>query len=315
VSAESAASFAITCLGGLVADMIAVGVDGLPAANTLARVDDVVMEAGGSALNTASVLALWRQDVLVAGKVGADELGRFLLETLDRRGLSRRAVVEDGRARTAASVVLVDGAADRRFLHAPGVLSTLALDELDPDVLLGGDALHIADALIMPLLDGVPLATLLARARDRRVLTSLDTAWDPGGEWQRLLPCLPHVDVFAPGLEEARQIIGQTEPARVARAVLELGVRRVALKMGSEGCWIAGEGDEGHIEGFSVCAVDGTGAGDAFSAGLVYGTLAGMSLREAATFANAAGALAVTAVGGYAGARVLSDTLAFSRAC
>jgi sugar/nucleoside kinase (ribokinase family) len=59
-------------------------------------------------------------------------------------------------------------------------------------------------------------------------------------------------------------------------------------------------------------ALDGTGAGDAFAAGLLYGHLAGWPLERAAALANAAGALAATAVGAVEGVRGLEETLALA---
>jgi ribokinase len=86
----------------------------------------------------------------------------------------------------------------------------------------------------------------------------------------------------------------------------------VALKMGENGCWAAGEGFEGRIEGLRVRAVDGTGSGDAFAAGLLYGRLRGWGFERSARFANAVGALSTTRVGAVAGLRAARDTLAFA---
>jgi sugar/nucleoside kinase (ribokinase family) len=61
-----------------------------------------------------------------------------------------------------------------------------------------------------------------------------------------------------------------------------------------------------------VEAVDGTGSGDAFAAGLIYGKLAGWPLERAVQFANAAGALATTAVGASEGVRSVEETLALA---
>ena len=81
------------------------------------------------------------------------------------------------------------------------------------------------------------------------------------------------------------------------------------LKLGAEGCWVPGRG---RIAPVAVRAVDGTGAGDAFVAGLLYGRLCGWPLERAARFANAAGALAVTAVGATEGVGDRAETLALA---
>ena len=59
-------------------------------------------------------------------------------------------------------------------------------------------------------------------------------------------------------------------------------------------------------------AIDGTGAGDAFAAGFLYGRLAGWPLERSAALANAAGALATTAVGAVEGIASLDETLALA---
>jgi sugar/nucleoside kinase (ribokinase family) len=141
-------------------------------------------------------------------------------------------------------------------------------------------------------------------------VTSLDTVWDATGRWERVLPALPHVDLFAPSLPEGRAISGEEEPAAVASWLRERGVGAVVLKCGASGCYASGDGFEEALEAFPVAAVDGTGAGDAFVAGLLYGHLAGWPLERSARFANAVGALATTAVGAVEGVRGLEETLA-----
>ena len=61
-----------------------------------------------------------------------------------------------------------------------------------------------------------------------------------------------------------------------------------------------------------VAVVDGTGAGDAFAAGLIYGKLAGWPFERRLQLANAVGALATTAVGASEGVRGLDETLALA---
>ena len=302
----------VVCLGILVADVIARPVDELPPRGALGLVDEVTLRGGGCALNTATALARLGLGAAAAGKVGADALGSFLLGLLDERGVDRRGVLVDPAVSTSATVVLVDSSGERTFLHVPGANGRLRAEELDREPLLAGRALHLAGALVMPELDGEPAAALLAEARARGLLTSLDPVWDPTGRWERILPALPHVDIFAPSLAEGRAISGEREPAAVAAWLRGRGVGAVALKTGADGCYASGEGFEGRVEGYSVQAVDGTGAGDAFVAGLLFGRLAGWPFDRSARLANALGALATTAVGATEGLKNLEETLDFA---
>jgi sugar/nucleoside kinase (ribokinase family) len=298
------------CLGILVADVIARPVSALPARGTLGQVEEIALRGGGCALNTATGLVRLGVDVAVAGKLGADPFGDFVTGLLDERGIERRGVVRDADVPTSATVVLVDAGGERTFLHLPGANGALRADELDPELLCSGRILHVAGALVMPALDGEPTARLLEAARRRGVITSLDTVFDATGGWARVEPCLPHLDLFAASLAEARAISGEHDADRAAGWLRDRGARAVAVKLGADGCYVASAAFEGHLPAVQVCAVDGTGAGDAFVAGLLYGILAGWPLERAARLANAAGALATTAVGASEGLRGLEETLA-----
>ena len=302
----------VVCLGILVADVIARPIDDLPQRGTVALVKEISLRAGGCAVNTASALAKLGARAAVAGKVGADPFGNFLLGVLDARGVERRGVLRDPAVPTSATVALVGSDGERTFLHLPGANGELRRRELDPAVVFGGRILHLAGALVMPALDGEPAAAVLADARSRGLLTSLDTVFDATGRWDLVLPCLPHADLFAPSLAEGRAISGEAEPAAVAAWLRERGAGEVALKMGADGCYASGKGFEGQVEALPVEAVDGTGAGDAFVAGLLYGKLAGWDFERSVRLANAAGALATTAVGAAEGVRNLEETLAFA---
>jgi sugar/nucleoside kinase (ribokinase family) len=299
----------VVCLGILVADVIALPFDQLPPTGALGFVDTVSLHGGGCALNTASALTRLGRTAAVAGKVGDDALGDFLLHLLDERGVERRGVIRDPSASTSATVVLVRGDGERTFLHAKGANAQLDMRELDPEPLFSGRCLHIAGALVLDALDGEPCAALLAEARRRGLVTSLDTVWDASGRWERLLPCLPHVDVLAPSLAEALAISGECDVEKAAGWLRRAGAREVVIKLGPDGCYVAGKG---YVEPVQVEAVDGTGAGDAFVAGLLHGVLDEWPLARSARLANAAGALATTAVGAADGVRNLRETLALA---
>lgn len=300
------------CLGILVADVIARPLDHQPAGGSLAVLDEIALHGGGCALNTASVLARLGVESAVVGKVGSDPFGDFLLGLLDDRGVHRDGVVRDEGVPTSATVVLVDSAGERTFLHVPGANGALSVEELDPSVLYAGRVLHIAGALVMESLDGAPFAHVAEEAQRRGILTSLDPVWDPTGRWSRLEPCLPHLDMVTLSLVEGRELTGEEDPPGVAAWLHGRGVRDVFVTMGAEGCYASGEGFRGRVEAPTVRVVDGTGAGDAFAAGVIYGKLSRLTLEHAVRVGCAAGALATTAVGATEGVTGLADVLALT---
>jgi sugar/nucleoside kinase (ribokinase family) len=299
----------VVCLGILVADVIGRPVDRLPH-GSVSLLDDVSLHGGGCALNTATGLARLGLSVAIVGKVGLDPFGDFLVDLLGERTIDASGVRRDRTTPTSATIVLVDTEGERTFLHQPGANGELREEELDPDLVFAGRALHVGGALVMPKLDGEPTARLLAEARRRGVITSLDTTFDASGRWERVESSLPHLDLFTPSLAEAQAISGERRPAEAAAWFRARGVRDVAVKLGPAGCYAAGVEFAGEVPPVQVKAIDGTGAGDAFAAGLLYGRLAGWPLEDSARLANATGALATTAVGATEGLCGLAEALA-----
>ncbi len=293
------------------ADVIARPVDESPIRGSVSFLEDIALHGGGCALNTASALVALGLRAGVVGKVGSDAFGDFLLRTLDERGV-RANVIRDAAVSTSATVALVDAEGERTFLHVPGANGALVAHELDPDLVYAGRALHIGGALVMDGVDGDPFAQLLAEAQRRGRLTSLVPVWDPTDRWSRLEPCLPHLDLLSMSLVEGRALSGEDDPGSVAAWVRERGVREVALTMGPRGCYASGERFEGHVAAPSVHAVDGTGAGDAFVAGLLYGKLHDWPLERSVRLGCAVGALSTLTVGATLGGKGLTDALALA---
>jgi sugar/nucleoside kinase (ribokinase family) len=297
----------------MVADLIGRPVSAIPPAGRLTLVDEMGLFQGGCAVNTAAALVRLGIPATVIGKIGRDPLGSFLRSAMSERGIDVQGVRETAAQATSATMVLVDPDGERRFIHHIGANGSLTLEDVDFDLLQSAAAVHVAGALIMPGLDGDPMAGLLRRIQSAGTITFMDTVWDATGGWMDTLrPCLPFVDYFLPSLAEARALTGLLEPVEVAEALLETGVGTVALTMGSAGCLVAKRSGALHrVPAFAVQVVDATGAGDAFAAGFITGVWLGWPLEETARLANAVGALCVTGMGAEGGVCSLEETAAF----
>jgi sugar/nucleoside kinase (ribokinase family) len=303
----------IICLGILVADIVGRPLRTVPDPGRLVLVDEMSLHTGGCAINTATALARLGLPVEVIGKIGLDSFGDFVLNALAERGIGFNGITRDKQVGTSATMVMVSQDGERRFVHYLGANARLTLDDIDLAMVEAGSILHIGGALVMPGIDGEPMAELLRHAREAGVTTFLDTVWDDTGRWMDILaPSLPYIDYFVPNLPEAQALTGLDDPNEVARALLAGGVRTVGLKMGVDGCLVmSGEGQMLRLPAFQVDVVDATGAGDAFAAGFIAGVWQGWPLEKTARFANAVGALSVTGLGASGGVRSLSETLSF----
>jgi sugar/nucleoside kinase (ribokinase family) len=204
---------------------------------------------------------------------------------------------------------LVNGAGDRRFLHRMGVSAEAFPTpiEFTPALIQGMSHYHLASLFILP--DFRPhAAETLGRARAAGLTTSLDTNWDPRGEWMRALaPCFPGLDFLFMNEDEARMV--GASPAEL----LSLGIRTFVLKLGPRGCAIYRSEGETLVPAFDVPVQDTTGAGDCFVAGFLAAWLRGSTLEDAGRFANAVGALNVQRIGATAGLLTYEETLEWAR--
>lgn len=302
----------VACLGILVADLIGRPIDHLPERGRLALVEDMSLHIGGCASNTSIVLAKLGIETAVLGKVGSDGLGDFVTSELGRSSVHCQGLVHDPHHHTSASMVIVDHQGERSFLHYLGANAHYTAEDINWEIVKSTRILHIGGALVLPGIDGEPMAEMMTEARRQGLIVTLDTVWDDTGRWMKTLaPCLPHADLFCPSLSEAQKLAGCEKPADVARVLRGAGAKAVALKLGEEGCYLQTDKDEFLVPTFKVNAVDGTGTGDAWVAGLLTGMLKGWDLHRAAQFANATGALCVTATGATAGIRSFEETIRF----
>jgi len=301
----------VTCVGVLVADVIVHAVDAWPEQGRLELVDGIELRSGGLAHTTSVTLAKLGVSTATVGRVGADPFGMFLIEVLREHGVEIH-VRRDDTASTSATVVAVTSNGERSFLHLVGANARLGPDDVPEALLRSSKAVHLGGYFILPGLDGAPAAMVLQRARAAGCTTSLDVAWDAKGRWMTLLaPCLPHLDVLFGNVDELGHCAGEREPARIAASLRRRGVKVVAVKMGEHGAYVDGPEWRGHVPAFAVTAVDTTGAGDAFCGGFLAGMLAEWDLQRVTRFANAVGAMCVTAVGGATGIRSMAETLRF----
>ena len=95
----------------------------------------------------------------------------------------------------------------------------------------------------------------------------------------------------------------------MADVFLDYGVRNVIIKLGGKGCLLKSAEETLVLPGYSIRAVDATGAGDNFAAGFISEMLRGKSKEEALRFANACGAICATAVGASAALQTRQQVL------
>jgi ribokinase len=273
----------LTVVGSINLDLV-VRAERLPRPGETVSGADFSRVPGGKGANQAVAAARLGAEVTLVGCVGSDALAAEALAALREAAVEGRWLVKE--APTGIALITVDAAGETTIVVAPGANAELRPDDL---------ALGWAGSA-----DGEAAG---ARPEDRAA---------SGGAWDAVL-CQQEIpaETVARAADLAPRFFLNAAPARegapeaeltvVNRLELEaLGERRgvVCLTLGPEGAVLLEDGREvARAEPPPVEAVDGTAAGDAFTACLVVSLLEGRSREESLRRACAAGALAASRFG------------------
>ena len=306
----------IVCAGILVADVLGKPVDHLPEKGKLGLVEKMSLQIGGCAANFAIDLAKLGLKTTIIGKIGDDNFGRFLLETLNLEKVDVSGLKLDKNVSTSASMVMISGDGERSILHSLGANAKFSFDDINLNLIKESKIMLIAGTFLMPDFDGEGTEKLLKFANENEVICCMDTAWDSKGEWLRKIESsLQYLDWFMPSYDEACEMSGKKDPEEIALFFQLKGVKNVIIKLGIKGCFVKQINENGYrVPAFEeVKAIDTSGAGDSFCAGFIAGLYLGWDIPECAKFANAVGAHCIMQIGTTAGIKSVKETLRFMR--
>ena len=252
----------ITVVGSVNLDLVA-RCQRLPRPGETVSGADFSRVPGGKGANQAVAAARLGAEVRFVGMVAVDDLADEALAGLEEAGVDTSGVgwVTEPGVHTGVALILVDEKAENQIVVAPG--ANAHLSPADVEV---GDA----DAVLCQL--EIPDEAVAAAARQARWL------------------CLNAAPARPIDLEPDLLVVNRFE-----REVTGDRGKLVAVTLGAEGAVLLENGEEvARAEPPPVAAVDGTAAGDAFTACLVVSLAAGRPRAEALRRACAAGALAAS---------------------
>jgi ribokinase len=256
------------------------------------------MHLGGAVCNSAVVLRKLGVESRLCGAVGQDQWADFVFEALDEAGVVRDFVVQKAEDSTGLIFIPVTPNGERTMFSYRGVNRRMAPSDVAPEALDGVGMLQISGYVFLDSPQRETAWHLIEKAEARGIPISLDSGLDPVLlEPEILRRTLPHLTLLITGRREAEMLTGETDLDGQTEALLSLGIQQAALKLGSEGAHLAWPEGRLTLPAFPVTVKDTTSAGDAFSAGLIFGWLQGFDPAVALTLANALGGLATTVYG------------------
>lgn len=261
-------------------------------------VEEVKFDIGGAALNTAIVLDRLGVKTRMLSSLGKDRWAEQISDSLKLSNIDLTAVQVHPSALTGINFTIVTPDGERTMFTHRGANRSYDPGLIIEDVFQGASLLQISGYALLesPQKDAVWRAVELAEQYS--VPISVDTGLEPvikqPDDFRNLIN---HVAICITGLEETKALYGSTTPEDAANQLIGQGVEIAAIKLGSKGSLVANQAKQVRMPCFEVEVVDTTGAGDSFSAGVIYGWLNGLPLEETAIMASALGAMATTVNG------------------
>jgi sugar/nucleoside kinase (ribokinase family) len=291
----------VVCAGILVADLFVPPLERLPVGGDLVVTEDFLVQPGGCAANTAVSLAKLGVSVSVAGKVGKDTFGDAVERDLRTSGVRTDALSRSASHSTSKTVILPVIGEDRRYIHTIGANADFTVDDIAFPLAMQAQVFALGGYFVLPKLEPLRIADLLANMRKNGVRTVLDivvptSSTDPP-TLDDLRPILPFIDAFMPNIVEAAMLTGETDPGKQAELFLRAGCNIAIITRGRDGALLMSAHETLEAPAVPIEVVDVSGAGDAFVAGFIVGLLEKWSLADSLRFASVIGASACTHLG------------------
>ncbi|MFC1643893.1 carbohydrate kinase family protein [Candidatus Omnitrophota bacterium] len=304
----------VICCGNIAFDLITTGGNSKGGMAFQAR-------PGGSVLNTSMLLARLGLPVSMLSKTGTDFMGTSLLGVLRREKVGTRYIVQDKSIKTGVAIAHIDKKGDSSYLfYRPrGPETAFKKGQFPPSLFKKTSVFHTASAYSYNDYTFEDALRLMKRAKKGNVFTLYDPNWREGRiknkrkTRSRIQKLLPYVDILKLSDTDATGITGAKT---LSSALVRLG-REAVITLGEKGSFFWNGKKKTCCPAFKVHVVDTIGAGDAFTAGLIYRyCLRGIKAfreerKETLVFASAVSAFVCKGRGATEGLRSLRQVQTF----
>ena len=280
-----------------------------PNCGELTQIRDITHSVGGCVPNVTMDLKTIRPElpVCAVGKVGSDDNGDFLIETLKKAGINCCGITKARDERTSFTDVMSVVGGQRTFFTFAGACASFGYDDVPFDD-IDSKILLLGYFLLLQKVDNGDGIHILREAQQRGIKTAIDLVSDNSNRYSLVLPCLQFTNYLIVNEIEAGHL-ADMEPTddnlpRIAERLRKLGVKdKVIIHKPDRAVCLSDEGftavgsyqlPDGYIKGT-------TGAGDAFCAGALIGLHSDWSDKQILEFASAAAAVSLSSTDAVSG--------------
>lgn len=284
----------ITGVGAAVLDYLNL-IEAYPQEEGSTHITQIIRQGGGAcatAVVAAKRLGMYGQMI---ASVGDDEIGKEILDGLDNEGIDTTMIeVVPGGTSPHSEIMVNPETGTRTKFVCSNTLPPIEWNEDQIAVIKNSDILHV---------DGTRYDNAMAAieiAKQNHIMVSVDGR-HMEKDLEKNRKMAEQADILIMSAPYSRMVSGTGAAEDGLAYFADRGPKVLISTQGTHGClaWI-----DGHVEvfpGYSVKAVDSTGAGDVFNGAFIAAYMRGYDVRQAIRYATIAAALKCTQIGGRAG--------------
>lgn len=254
----------------------------------LKEVSEFTKAPGGAPANVAAVVAKLGGRSAMLTKLGEDAFGTFLIDTLAKAGVDVSYIYRTKKANTGLAFVSLqaNGERDFSFYRNPSADLLLEADEVEATFLENGDIVHFCSVDLIESPMKYAHHKLLDIADTKNCIISFDPnvrlpLWEnPEACRNAIHEFLPRATIVKISDEELEFITGIQDENTALKSLFIGNVKCIIYTLGKDGARICTQDHDLFVPGFSVEAIDTTGAGDSFIGSFLYQLLYAGATRE-----------------------------------
>ncbi len=273
----------VICIGAALVDIVA-KIERHPIEDDEVFVPNLQILSGGAAANTTFACALLGLKVAFIGKLGYDdEFGNKIINDFKDTSLDTTLIKYSKNFGTGFAYVAIDKNGERRIYAYSGAANTLSPNEIASKEIVQTKLIFLSN-----LKNLEPLKKAAKIAKDNMIPIILN----------------PGMLIIEQGFENIKELLGNTDILIIskreflylfqldddklinyvikerAKKLFKIGIKVIIITMGKEGAIVINSEKSESIKPIKVAKViDTTGAGDAFSAGFIYGFIRTLSFK------------------------------------
>ena len=280
----------ILCFGDCNLDIL-IPIKELPVKGGCSFSSSVIINHGGGGGNVAVALHKLGFNITMISKLGKDIFGDFIKKYFEDMGINTKHLYFSDYS-TGLTVGLISPDGEKRWIAVRGDAADLHIKEKEINEIELLNFLYISGVVVAEGKESRETAIKLAE----RVFKSGGKVFlDPNlrlPEWKiskEIKNAFEHIfkyiNVFIPNQKEL-QLLGEDEDMKKSASnILQKGVQGIWVKKGNQGCSYFTKEKHFQLPAHEIKVIDTSGAGDAFDAAVIYGTLSGFMPEKCGEFA------------------------------